>query len=146
MVATRASGRAKSRADSTAEAAVRMPVMKVPSITHEAMPVSGSNSRIIARWFGSPSARLPSKTLTTLIAICMPGRHAGIASEKPLPGTVSSGRAGDCTSPRASAPKPSSRPSSSARGSSRRATSASLSVMTRRGPFAISNAAGCFLM
>src|SRR5262245_46989776 len=71
----------------------------------------------------------------------MPGCHADMASEKPLPGTDISGRGGHCTSPRASAPNDASSSRSSSCGSSAAATCASLRLRTFCGPFVISNAA-----
>src|SRR5260370_25759891 len=75
------------RAERTADAAVRMPVMYVPSITQEVAPVSGSNRLIRARGLGRSIFRLPSKTLTILIVICMPGPQAGIVRENAVPAT-----------------------------------------------------------
>src|SRR5260370_33260976 len=94
-VAIRDSLRHSMRAERTADAAVRIPVMYVPSITQDVAAVLGSNRLIRARWLGRSMSRLPSKTLTILTVICMPERQAGIAREKPLPATDNLDRGGD---------------------------------------------------
>ena len=110
-------------------------------ITQVTAPVSGSNRLMIARWLGRPRARLPSNTLTIFTQICIPGCHADMVSEKPRPGTVTSGRGGHCTSPRASAPNEASSSQSSSAGSRCCTTAASLRVSTSRMPFPTSKAA-----
>jgi len=76
-------------AERTADAAVLMPVMYVPSITQEAAPVSGSNKLIRARWLGRSLSRLPSKTLIQV------GNGLGFALEALLAHRVRGKRSGE---------------------------------------------------
>src|ERR1039457_4475407 len=100
MASTAASARTMYFAETAETAAVRISVMRRPSIRAMSAPVSGSSSRMLARWVGKPRAWLAPITATSLAPSTAGSRtNPGMAAKRAASPISTTGRTGCTTWP-----------------------------------------------